>query len=62
MKKRIYESPHIRRTTVEVESGFMSASIMEPEVSGRGVTIEGHEISNEYGFEDQGFEQNNEWD
>lgn len=63
MNKKKYESPFISRNTVEVESGFMSASIIDQEVSGKGVTIEGHEVTHEYGFEnDQAFSENNKWD
>ena len=61
MKKRTYESPLLSRTTIEVEGDFMSASVFEPKESGKGVTIEGHEISDEIGFPDEsGF--NNSWD
>ena len=63
MKKKKYESPSICKNTVEVESGFMSASIIDQEVTGKGVTIEGHEVTHEYGFEnDPAFSENSKWD
>lgn len=47
MKKNHYEKPQTFRTAVEVENGFMSASVFDPE-NGQddGVSIGGHEVGN----------------
>ena len=61
MNKKKYESPTITKVSVEVESGFMSASVVDPVTSGEGVSIKGHEITHDYGFEDDpGFQD--KWD
>ena len=57
MEKKKYESPAITRTAVEVESGFMSASVFEPESRGKGIKAENHEVSGEIGFD----EPENSW-
>ena len=45
--KEKYESPETRRTQVNLENGFMTASIFEEEnQKDDGVTIEGHEEGN----------------
>lgn len=46
-KKEKYESPRTEKTQVNLESGFMTASIFE-EVNDQdnGVSIEGHEVGN----------------
>lgn len=47
MKKNHYEKPQTLRTAVEVENGFMSASVFDPENNADdGVSIEGHEVGN----------------
>ena len=46
-KKEKYESPRTEKTQVNLESGFMTASIFE-DVNNQddGVSIEGHEVGN----------------
>lgn len=46
-KKEKYESPRTEKTQVNLESGFMTASIFE-DVNDQddGVSIEGHEVGN----------------
>lgn len=46
-KKEKYESPRTEKTQVNLESGFMTASIFE-EANNQddGVSIEGHEVGN----------------
>ena len=62
MKKNHYEKPQTFRTVVEVENGFMSASIMDPENEhDQGLTTE------EHGFADpdsqwEGDYSNDTWD
>lgn len=62
MKKNHYEKPQTLRTAVEVENGFMSASIMDPENGhDQGLTTE------EHGFADpdsqwEGDYSNDTWD
>ena len=45
--KEKYESPFTKKTQVNLESGFMTASVFDPE-NGQddGVSIEGHEVGN----------------
>ena len=47
MKKNHYEKPQTFRTEVEVENGFMAASIMDPENGhDQGLTTEEHGFAN----------------
>ena len=62
MKKKTYERPCISKATLEVEGSFMSASVFEPQKSGEGVTIKGHEISDEIGFSEPSEFDTNTWD
>ena len=45
--KEKYESPFTKKTQVNLESGFMTASVFDPQ-NGQddGVSIEGHEVGN----------------
>ena len=46
-KKEKYESPRTEKTQVNLESGFMTASIFEDKNNqDDGVSIEGHEVGN----------------
>ena len=46
-KKEKYESPRTEKTQVNLESGFMTASIFEEgNDQDKGVSIEGHEVGN----------------
>ena len=50
-------APSTRRVTVELEQGFMSASIMDPNDNrDDGVSIEGHEIRNTGDYTDIGWD------
>lgn len=47
MKKKVYEAPLFEALRVELEQGFMKASVFEPENGhDKGVTIEGHGFGN----------------
>ena len=47
MKKTKYLAPSTKYTDVELEQGFMKASVFEPENNqDDGVTITGHEVGN----------------
>lgn len=57
MKKKEYEIPRMDKLEVELEKGFMKASIFEPEDGhDKGVTIEGHEFGNSQDFTDTGWD------
>ena len=60
-QKEKYESPSIRKTQVNLENGFMSASadIQNPNDAGTG-QIKEHEVNNDFGFafEEQQWDQN----
>lgn len=60
-KKEKYESPRTEKTQVNLESGFMTASIFE-EVNDQddGVSIEGHEVGNTGDYTDVGWD-GQEW-
>lgn len=60
MNKRKYETPLTTKKVVEVESGFMSASVFEPESLGNGIKAENHEVSGEIGFDEPDY--NWKWD
>lgn len=52
-KENTYEAPQTEQLEVELEEGFMKASVFEPEDGhDEGVTIEGHEIGNSQDFSD----------
>ena len=56
-QKSKYVAPSTRRVTVELEQGFMSASIMDPNDNrDDGVSIEGHEIGNNGDYTDIGWD------
>lgn len=47
MKKKEYEIPRMDKLEVELEKGFMKASVFEPgEGHDKGVSIEGHGYGN----------------
>lgn len=47
MMKEAYEKPLTKLESVELENGFMKASVFEPEDGhDEGVSISGHEIGN----------------
>lgn len=57
MKKKEYEVPLTTYSEVELEQGFLKASIFEPEDGhDKGVTIEGHEFGNSQDFTDTGWD------
>lgn len=52
-----YEAPQTEQLEVELEEGFMKASVFEPEANhDKGVTIEGHEIGGSQDFTDDGWD------
>lgn len=58
-KKKMYVAPLTKKTVVELESGIMSSSIMDPN-DGRddGVKIEGHEVGNLGDYTNIGWDNN----
>lgn len=65
--KKEYIAPLTEKTEVELEQGFMTASVFDPE-NGQddGVSIEGHEVGNtgdytDIGWDDQGSSRNSAW-
>ena len=66
-QKNKYVAPSTQRVTVELEQGFMAASVFDPE-NGQddGVSIEGHEVGNtgdytDIGWDGQGSPRNSAW-
>ncbi|WP_302429934.1 hypothetical protein [Phocaeicola coprophilus] len=66
-EKAKYESPSTKKTQVNLESGFMSASIFDKE-NGQddGVSIDGHEVGNtgdytDIGWDNAGTQTNSAW-
>lgn len=65
MKKKVYEAPLFEALRVELEQGFMKASVFEPgEGHDKGVSIEGHKYGNygNYFDNDNGIDGWNDWD
>lgn len=57
MKKKVYEAPLFEALRVELEQGFMKASVFEPENGhDKGVTIEGHGFGNSQDFTGTGWD------
>lgn len=57
MKKKEYEIPRMDKLEVELEQGFLKASIFEPEDGhDKGVTIEGHGFGNSQDFTGTGWD------
>lgn len=57
MKKTKYLAPSTQYTDVELEQGFMKASIFDPEDEhDEGVTIEGHGFGNSQDFTGTGWD------
>ena len=55
--KEKYESPFTKKTQVNLESGFMNASVFDPEnQQDDGVSIEGHEVGNTGDYTDIGWD------
>lgn len=55
MKKK-YIAPLTEKTEVEMENGFMKASIFEPENERDDISIEGHEVGNTGDYSDRGWD------
>lgn len=65
MKKKEYEVPLTRYLEVEMEQGFMKASVFEPEDGhDKGVSINGHEFGNSGNYFDNPTTEPgwNDWD
>lgn len=57
MKRQCYEAPDMEVIHVELEKGFMRASVFEPENNqDDGVTITGHEIGNTGDYSNLGWD------
>ena len=56
-QKSKYVAPSTRRVMVELEQGFMTASVFDPD-NGQddGVSIEGHEVGNTGDYTDIGWD------
>ena len=65
--KKEYIAPLTEKTEVELEQGFMTASVFDPEnKQDNGVSIEGHEVGNtgdytDIGWDGQGSSRNSAW-
>lgn len=56
-KMKKYEAPETKHQEVELESGFLKASVFEPEDGhDKGVTIEGHGFGNSKDFTGTGWD------
>lgn len=55
MKKKLYETPRTQHVEVELEQGFMKASVVDKEESNSEVTAGSQTISKEFDF------TGNEW-
>lgn len=65
MKKKVYEAPLFEALRVELEQGFMKASVFEPEDGhDKGVSIEGHGFGNSGNYFDNPTTEPgwNDWD
>ena len=66
-QKSKYVAPSTQRVTVELEQGFMTASVFDPEnQQDDGVSIEGHEVGNtgdytDIGWDNQGWQRDSAW-
>lgn len=57
MKKKEYEIPRMDKMEVELEKGFMKASIFDPEDKhDKGVTIQNHEFVETHDFTESGWD------
>ena len=57
MKKKMYVSPETEMKFVELEKGYMSASIFKPENNhDDDLKIEGHQVGNEATYESWDFQ------
>ncbi|WP_294586066.1 hypothetical protein [uncultured Phocaeicola sp.] len=55
--KKTYESPQTKHVEVELEEGFMKASVFDPEDQhDEGVTIQNHEFGETHDFTDEGWD------
>lgn len=56
-KQKEYETPQTTFVEVELEQGFMKASVFDPEDKhDKGVTIQNHEFGEDYDFTDEGWD------
>lgn len=56
-KQKEYESPQTTFVEVELEQGFMKASVFDPEDGhDKGVTIQNHEFGETHDFTDEGWD------
>lgn len=63
-KKETYEAPQTQMSEVELEQGFMNASVFNPEDGhDKGVSIKGHEFGNSGNyFDNENGASWNAWD
>lgn len=60
MTKTKYVAPQTKCSEVELEEGFMKASVFDPaDGHDKGVTIEGHGFGNSQDFSDTGWDGDN---
>ncbi|WP_308755765.1 hypothetical protein [uncultured Bacteroides sp.] len=52
MKKKVYEAPLTEHTQVELENGFMQASVFEEKEGDHSLPIENQEKGGEFDFSD----------
>lgn len=56
-KQKEYETPQTTFVEVELEQGFMKASVFDPEDGhDKGVTIQNHEFGETHDFTDEGWD------
>lgn len=63
MEKKDYIAPQTKQALVELEQGFMSASVFDPEAGhDKGVSTTGHEFGNSGNYFDNSDDGMNTWD
>ena len=63
MEKKDYIAPQTKQALVELEQGFMSASVFDPEDKhDKGVSTTGHEFGNSGNYFDNPDDGMNTWD
>lgn len=50
MKKKVYEAPLFEALRVELEQGFMKASVFEKKENTKSLTIEDHKVDETFDF------------
>lgn len=56
MKKKEYEIPRMDKLEVELEKGFMKASVFEKQENTESLTIEDHKVDETFDFSDDSWD------